>query len=309
MNAINTLLPVLFMICLGMISRVKGFITPKQKDGANALVFNILFPIMIFSILFSSKIESSALLIVLYVFIVFVLSFIVGKLLGKFTGERFSHISHFMMTTCEGGNVALPLYLSIVGASNNTVIFDLGGVIFAFILIPILVSKESSRSTSTKDLVKTIVTNPFVISVFLGLGLNLLGVYELLSNSIFIDAYTNTVQQATAPIVGIILFIIGYNLKINTDTISYVLKLLLVRILFYILVIIGFYILFPSLMSDKVFMIGVLIYFTSPTGFAIPLQISPLFKNEDDESYTSAIISLNMIITLIVYAIIVIFIA
>ncbi|NLC96329.1 MAG: transporter, partial [Erysipelotrichaceae bacterium] len=42
---------------------------------------------------------------------------------------------------------------------------------------------------------------------------------------------------------------------------------------------------------------------------AIPLQISPLFKNEDDESYTSAIISLNMIITLIVYAIIVIFIA
>ena len=62
-------------------------------------------------------------------------------------------------------------------------------------------------------------------------------------------------------------------------------------------------------MSDKVFMIGVLIYFTSPTGFAIPLQISPLFKNEDDESYTSAIISLNMIITLIVYAIIVIFIA
>ena len=74
MNAINTLLPVLFMICLGMISRVKGFITPKQKDGANALVFNILFPIMIFSILFSSKIESSALLIVLYVFIVFVLS-------------------------------------------------------------------------------------------------------------------------------------------------------------------------------------------------------------------------------------------
>ena len=46
-----------------------------------------------------------------------------------------------------------------------------------------------------------------------------------------------------------------------------------------------------------------------PTGFALPMQIAPLFKSEEDGNYTSAFISLNMIITLIVYTIIVIFIA
>ena len=45
-----------------------------------------------------------------------------------------------------------------------------------------------------------------------------------------------------------------------------------------------------------------------PTGFALPMQISPLYKNEEDASYTSAFISLNMIIALIVYACVVLFI-
>jgi len=45
-----------------------------------------------------------------------------------------------------------------------------------------------------------------------------------------------------------------------------------------------------------------------PTGFALPMQISPLYKSEQDASYTSAFISLNMIITLIVYACVVLFI-
>ena len=48
----------------------------------------------------------------------------------------------------------------------------------------------------------------------LGIVLNVLGVYDLLYQSAFIDVYTNTIQQATAPIVSLILLIIGYNLKL-----------------------------------------------------------------------------------------------
>ncbi len=310
MDALTTIFPVIFMIALGVISRVKGFVTNEQKEGANNIVFNILFPIMIFNILFTSKIESSAILVVSYVFIAYIIIMILGKVIARLTNDKYAHISNFMMMTCEGGNVALPLYVSIVGASSNTVIFDLAGVFLAFVVIPIMVAKKSAGNTTGKDLVKTIFTNSFVIAVILGLGLNLLGVYDLLAQSAFIDLYTNTVGQATAPIVGMILFIIGYNLKIQLGTIGSVLKVLSIRLVFHILIIVGFFILFPQLMADKIFMIAVLIYFMCPTGFAIPMQISPLFKNnEDDSSFTSAVISLNMVITLIVYAAIVIFIA
>jgi len=130
----------------------------------------------------------------------------------------------------------------------------------------------------------------------------------MISKSDFIDVYTNTISTATTPIMGMILFIIGYNLKVNLDTIGSLLKLLVVRIAFYIAVIIGFFILFPHLMTEKTYVIAVIIYFMCPTGFALPMQISPLYKNEEDASYTSAFISLNMIITLIVYACVVLFI-
>ena len=55
MTALSTLFPVLFMVLLGLISRIKGFITPEQKEGANTIVFNVLFPILIFNILLTSK--------------------------------------------------------------------------------------------------------------------------------------------------------------------------------------------------------------------------------------------------------------
>lgn len=46
-----------------MIARIKGFISPEQKEGANHIVFNVLFPILIFNVLFTAKIESSAILL------------------------------------------------------------------------------------------------------------------------------------------------------------------------------------------------------------------------------------------------------
>lgn len=311
MAALSTLFPVFFMVVLGLVSRVKGFVTPEQKEGANNIVFNVLFPILIFNILLTSKIESSSILIIAYVFIAFCLTMMIGKLLTKFTGKKFGHISYFMLTTCEGGNVALPLYTSIVGVAyaSNTVIFDLAGTLIAFVVIPIMVAKMSAGQTSTKELVTKILSNSFVIAVILGVGLNLLGFYDMLSNSIFIDVYTNTISTVTGPIVGMILFIIGYNLKINMNTLGSLLKLLTVRIILFIGVILGFFLLFPEMMADKIYMMAVLLYFMCPTGFALPMQISPLYKGEEDSSYTSALISLNMIITLVVYTIIVIFIA
>ena len=221
------------------------------------------------------------------------------------------HISPCLLTTCEGENVALPLYTSIVGVAyaSNTVIYDIAGTVIAFIIIPVLVAKKTSGNTSTKELLKTIFTNSFVITVMLGIILNVLGVYDMFCQAAFIDVYTNTIQQAIAPIVSLILLIIGYNLKINKDTIGSLLKLVGSRIIFYILVIAGFFIFFPYLMADKIYMMGVLIYFMCPTGFAMPMLIFPLYKGEEDEDFVATFISLFMVITLIVYTCVVLFVA
>ena len=57
MAALTTLVPVFFMLGLGYLSRLKGWISPDQKAGANTLVFTVLFPILIFNLLGSAQLQ------------------------------------------------------------------------------------------------------------------------------------------------------------------------------------------------------------------------------------------------------------
>ena len=70
---------------------------------------------------------------------------VLGKLLSQFTGAKMAHISPYLLTTTEGGNVALPLYTSIVGLSyaSNTIIFDIAGSLMAFVVMPIMGCKRN----------------------------------------------------------------------------------------------------------------------------------------------------------------------
>jgi Predicted permeases len=298
------------MIFIGIICRVKKWILPQQKEATKNVVFNIFFPILIFNVLFSSNINPSTFYIVIYVFIAFVIAYFLGLILKKYSNDRFSHLSAFMLMTCEGGSVALPLYTSLVGAKYavNTVTFDIAGVMLGFILIPIIVAKKTSTNIGAKGLIKKIFTNSFVLAVIFGLLLNIIGIYNWLEHSSIFSLYTNTITMSTGSITGLILFTIGYDFKLSTSTFKPLLKLLCLRIFTSIAIIIGFFILFPNLMVDKIYLIAVIIYFMCPTGFATPLQLIPLYKSNVDESYLSTFLSLYMIVTLFVYGIIAIFI-
>ncbi|MFQ6792303.1 MAG: AEC family transporter [Thomasclavelia sp.] len=309
MTALTTLFPVFFMLALGFVSRIKGWVTVEQKEGANSIIFKILFPILVFSLMCSASIEMTHIQVISYVFIIYVLALIIGKLIAPLISKKYAHFSPYLLTVVEGGNVALPLYLSIVGTSSNTVIFDIAGTVICFIVTPILVAKEAATGSSAKEMVKDIFTNSFVIAVILGLGLNLTGVYGMLLESQFGAMITNTLSQATTPIVSMILFILGYDLNVDKKTIVPILKLMSVKIVYYALVIAGFFVLFPELMADKIFMMAPIIYFMSPTGFGLMPVIAPLYKDEDDASFTSAFVSMFMIVTLIVYTLVVVFIA
>ena len=213
------------------------------------------------------------------------------------------------MPTVEGGSVALPLYLSIVGTSSHTVIFDIAGSIMCFMIIPVLVIKETAKQASIKEQIKAIFTNAFVLAVVFGLCLNLSGIYGILMDSSLSGVINATFSQVTMPIVSMILFILGYDFHIDKKTLKPIFKLMLVKTVYYALVIIGFFVLFPHQMSDKIFMIAPIIYFMCPTGFGMLPMISPLYKNEHEASLTSGFVSIYMVVTLLVYTIVVLWIA
>lgn len=309
MTVLTTLFPVFFMLLLGLVSHIKGWVTVNQKNGANSIIFKILFPVLVFNLMANANIELSHISIILYVYIAYLVILVIGKFITQHITKKYQKFAPYLLTVVEGGNVALPLYLSIVGQSSTTVIFDLGGIMICFITIPILIAKEVSAGSSYKDIIKSIFTNTFVIAVILGLFMNFTGLYELLLASSFGDMISTTINQVTAPIIPMILFILGYDLNIDSHNLKPVLRLIAVKFVYYAFVILGFFVLFPELMADKSFMIAPIIYFMCPTGFGLMPIIEPLYQDEDDASFTSAFVSIFMIVTLFVYTMVVIFIA
>ncbi len=309
MTVLTTLFPVFFMLLLGLVSHIKDWVTVNQKNGANTIIFKILFPVLVFNLMANANIELSHISIILYVYIAYLVILVIGKFITQHITKKYQKFAPYLLTVVEGGNVALPLYLSIVGQSSTTVIFDLGGIMICFITIPILIAKEVSAGSSYKDIIKSIFTNTFVIAVILGLFMNFTGLYELLLASSFGDMISTTINQVTAPIIPMILFILGYDLNIDSHNLKPVLRLIAVKFVYYAFVILGFFVLFPELMADKSFMMAPIIYFMCPTGFGLMPIIEPLYQDEDDASFTSAFVSIFMIVTLFVYTMVVIFIA
>jgi len=308
-STVATIFPVFFMLGLGMASRKFKWISPANREGINNFIFTVLFPIMIFNLMLTASIESQHLLIVAYVSAAYMLSMVVGKALTFYTGKEYAHLSPYLLPTNEGGSVALPLYLSIVGASSNTVIFDIAGSIACFVVMPIIVQRQVSGSADIKSLIRNMLTNSFILAVIFGLGLNALGFYNMLMSMPVGEVYTATISMATGPITGCILFGIGYDLQIDKNTLIPVLKMMSVKFVYSALIIAGFFLLFSGMMADKEFLMAVLIYFMCPTGFGLLPILSPMYKNKNDAAYASAFTSLYMFITLTVYVLVVVMIA
>ena len=169
MKAVEVLFPVFFMMFLGFLSRKYSWIKPEQNEGAKKIVFNILFPLLVYHVLAESKISESFVPQIIYVDALWIIIYIVGRLIvGK--GGKYAKISPFLLLTCEGGNVALPLYLSMVAKSNavNILTFDVAGIIINFGLVPILVSRQVNTGQSSKGLLKGIIKENNLKSVYAG---------------------------------------------------------------------------------------------------------------------------------------------
>lgn len=67
MKAVEVLFPVFFMMFLGFLSRKYSWIKPEQNEGAKKIVFNILFPLLVYHVLAESKISESFVPQIIYV--------------------------------------------------------------------------------------------------------------------------------------------------------------------------------------------------------------------------------------------------
>lgn len=310
MQAITTIVPVFVMILLGLLAKRYSWVDRDQVAGLSAVIYTVFFPVMAFNAIFTSILNFSDLYLIIFVFFMHILGMMVGKLLIPLTGQKFGHISPLLMSTVDGGNVCFPLYATIVGSSyiSNILLLDVAGMFIIFLVIPMLVSSIQHNDADVKVLIKRLLFNPMVVSLLSGFLLNQFGLYTLLSESSLFKVYNSSVTMITTPIVGAILFTIGYKFEINKSSLVPLLKLIFLRLGFMCILVIIMLTLFSSILKDQAMFVAVLLYFMCPPALIMDGQINALYVNKDDGAFVSAFTSTYMVVTMVVYTLIVIFI-
>ena len=304
MQAISTIFPVFFILFLGIHARKKGWINHEQNNGLKTIALDILFPFLIYHIVATSVLDRNIALEIVYLIAVWILVYFFGKMVCRILPESIREISPFLLLTCEGGAVALPLYLSIVGSSYilNLIPFDLAGIMINFIFVPTVLQIRRKEELKLLPLVKKVISAPFVIAALLAVITNLTGLQRLLSqSSAFGPIYENTMNAIIAPVSGLILFSLGYSIRLKRGYLSSLFKLAVIRLTFCSGIIASFFLVFPEKMESPVFSLGVILYFYCPTGFPVPLQIREILDTDEKEEFVSAFISLFLLIALVVY--------
>ena len=298
MQAIAKLFPVFFVILMGLYARKRNWISHEQNDGIKSLALGILFPFLIYNIVADASLDKQIGVEIVYLIGIWIFVYFLGRIFCRIMPKELSELSPFLLLTCEGGAVALPLYISVVGSAYavNLIPFDLAGILVNFIFVPTVLQLKQSNKLQFLPLVKNVVSAPFVIAAVLGFITNLTGLQDmLLKNEIFGPLYENTIATLTAPIAALILFSLGYSINLKKSYLMPLVKLAGIRILFCTGIIASFFLLFPSKMANPIFS------FYCPTGFPVPLQIKDILDNEEKEEFVSAFISMFLLIALAVY--------
>ena len=118
MKAIEVLFPVFFMMFLGFLSRKFSWIKPEQNEGAKKIIFNILFPILVYHVLAISKISESFIPQIIYVDAMWIIIYIAGRLLSKRIGGKYENIAPFLLLTDKAGGISLDGFLCILAVRH-----------------------------------------------------------------------------------------------------------------------------------------------------------------------------------------------
>ena len=297
---LQTILPVIVMLAIGMICRSRGILTREGVNALKSVVVNIALPAVLLNAFATTSYSLKDVLIPLMMFVVCLAAWVLGKWSAKLLRLR-SRFVPFLTTGFEAGMLGYALFNMLYGTERTAEFarIDLGQVLFVFTLYKILLGLEGKQKTDAKRLMREIVFSPIMIAIALGVALGATGLYASLRSSGvsgILDACTDFVA---APTSAIILLTIGYDLKLNDvpwlETGKVVLLRLGIMLALRSLFLLGLGALWPE--TD--FSAAVNVMFILPPPFVLPV----FADDAEQRAYVSSALSVSTLAAMIGFAV------
>ncbi len=272
LSIIQMVLPVLVTFGLGTLCKRKGLFGEEGLKGLKAVVGNITLPAVLFFAFFTAEYSGRIALTFAVVFISCVLGLLAGFALRRFV-KPYGKFLPFLVTNFEGGMLGYALYgLLYAGQTQTFAMVDIGQTFCAFTVFLATLKSVGGEKVSAGAIVKNMLHNVVFLCITLGALLGATGVGGWLLASAAGPIVRDTVRFIAAPTSALILIIVGYELRFDKVLMSPVLKTVGLRLLvMWTLMALGALVVFSVIPFDKPIFVAMLLAFSMPAPFIIPL--------------------------------------
>ncbi len=296
---LSMVLPVLVMILLGRLCAGMGILNDERHAGLKAIIGDILLPVVLFNAFFTANYDGKLLLVFALVFASCLAALLAGFALRKFV-RPYDRYMPLLMTSFEGGMLGYALFALLAGQDQTATyaMVDIGQTMFAYtVFLAALKSAEGGRMTP-KAMLLNMATNKACIGMMLGVVLGALGVHKAIAGTAFGTVLAELIAFVTAPTSALILLVVGYQLKVSRKLMKPVMTTLALRLVV-MAVIFGAVslILFAIIPYDKLLMLALMLQYTLPAPFIIPL----FADLGDDGEYVSTTLSMGTVLSVVLF--------
>lgn len=242
-------------------------------------------------------------LVFVVVYVCYILTLLGGYATRKLCAP-YGRLSPLLMTAAEGGMLGYALYGVLVGNQSEFATVDIGNTFFAYTIYLAAMKASSGEKLSPKFMVKNMLTNKCCVGMLLGILLGATGVGKLVLGSSLGGTVTSLISMITAPTSAIVLITVGYELNLEKDLLKPVIKSTLVRLVLMIAAcVVSALVIFAIVPFDKNLLIALMILFSLPAPFIIPLFADV----KEDGKYISTSLSVYTMVTIVLYAMIAVY--
>jgi predicted permease len=299
-EVLQTVLPVLIMLCIGMICRGRTLISREGISALKSVVVNIALPAVLLNAFAATSYSFMDIIIPLMMFLVCLAAWALGHA-GRKLFRMPSRFVPFLTTGFEAGMLGYALFNMLYGSSRTAEFarIDLGQVLFVFTLYKILLGMEGHEKADLKQLLKEMAFSPIILAIIAGVILGASGLYRALTPSGISGIFDACTDFVSAPTSAIILLTIGYDLVLKDIPWLSTLKVTVLR--------------FGIMMLLRVVFLGVLKLFFPEAGLGSAVNVMfilpppfvlPVFADDADQRvYVSSALSVSTVVSIAGFAV------
>lgn len=293
---LQTALPVLAALALGVLCRKLNFLTRDGVDTLKKVVVNLTLPAVVFAAFATAEYSLQTIAIPVLVFLLCCAGLGLGKVLARLLRLP-GRVTPYLAGGFEAGMLGYALFALLFPQESSArfAILDLGQTLFVFTLYKALLS----GGKETKSLWKDIVNTPILWGTFAGLLVGATGLFAWMTRNGSAAVVTSLTDFLSAPTGMMILLAVGYDLDFAQirwrETARFVvLRLAAMAILFAVLLLVN-----RTLLHGIIFEGAALLLFILP-----PPYVLPIFADEPSQrAQISSALSALTVVTLLFFAV------